>query len=127
MYIFLITVQFLDLQDVNRGKRQEGQTYDSWPAIVVNSILFESGIRGVTVSKRLLQAFKKMISSLHCAWKRAKGGNPWKFGQRHTILIVKTYRLTQSSLRSLRHLVRYMDMTYKNSAFTINGALDTGH
>ena len=107
-------------------RRQEGQTYDSWLAIVVNSILLESGIRGVTVSKRLLQGFKKKISSLHCAWKRAKGGNPWKFGQRRTMLIVKTYRLTQSSLRSLRLLVyRYMNMTHKNCAFTINGALDT--
>ena len=57
-------------------KRQEGQTYDSWLAIVVNSILLESGICGVTVSKQLLQAFKKKISFLHCAWKRAKGGNP---------------------------------------------------
>ena len=44
-------------------KRQEGQTYDSWLAIVVivNSILLESGIPGVIVSKRLLQAFKKRL------------------------------------------------------------------
>ena len=57
-------------------KRQGEQTYESWLAIVVHSILLESGLRGVTVSKRLLQAFgKKDPLSSHC-WQHVKGRSP---------------------------------------------------
>ena len=82
MCIFLIyTMQLLDLQIVNRVqlyKRQEGQMYASQLAIIVNNILLESGIRGFTLSRRLVQAFKTKIISLHAAFKRSKGGNPVK-------------------------------------------------
>lgn len=45
---------------------------------VINSILIESGIRGVKVSSRLFNIFKKRFSILQSAYKRARksGGTP---------------------------------------------------
>lgn len=57
--------------------RDDGETYESWLAAVVDHILLESGIRGVIVGNRILDVFRSKISSLCSAFKRAKsaGGN----------------------------------------------------
>ena len=52
-------------------KRQNGESYESWLAAVVNKILVESGIRGVLLGSRLLNVLKKKIITLHSAFKRA--------------------------------------------------------
>ena len=81
---------------VNERKRDEGESYDSWLAAVVDHILIESGIRGVIVGSRILNAFGSKISSLFSALKRAKcaGGksvtrlmNRWKLGPKYTFTI----------------------------------------
>ena len=77
-------------------KRQDGESYESWLAAVVNKILVESGIRGVLLGSRLLNVLKRKIITLHSAFKRASksGGrslnkllNVWKVGPKYHLTI----------------------------------------
>ena len=76
--------------------RDDGETYESWLAAVVDHILLESGIRGVIVGNRILDVFRSKISSLCSAFKRAKsaGGksftrllNRWELGPKYTFTV----------------------------------------
>ena len=77
-------------------KRQNGESYESWLAAVVNNILVESGIRRVLLGSRLLNVLKRKIITLHSAFKRASksGGrslnkllNVWKVGPKYHLTI----------------------------------------
>ena len=73
-------------------ENQEGESYELAIAAVVKRILEDSGARGVLINSRITNVFKKKISTLHTAFKRASksGGNAlkklvngWKNGQKH--------------------------------------------
>ena len=73
-------------------ENQEGDNYESAIAAVVKRILEDSSAGGVLINSRITNVFKKKISTLHTAFKRASksGGNAlkklvngWKNGQKY--------------------------------------------
>ena len=78
------------------NKSADGEGDESPIAAIVKKILEESGARNVLVNKRILNVFKKKISILHTAFKRASksGGNAlkkvvngWKFGPNYKLKV----------------------------------------
>lgn len=77
-------------------KKEDGETYESWLAAVINRILVQSGLRGVIVGSRIINVFKKKLSTMYSAMKRAtkSGGrnvkllmNAWQFGAKYKFTI----------------------------------------
>ena len=79
-------------------KRQNGQSYDSWLTLVVNDILLKAGIAGIKLSNRLLALFRKKISCLQSAYKRAN-----KAGGRQAAKLVNTWRESTYTIRVHYH------------------------
>ena len=78
------------------NKSADGEGDESPVAAIVKKILEESGGHNVLVNKRILNVFKKKISILQTAFKRASksGGNAlkkvvngWKFGPNYKLKV----------------------------------------
>ena len=93
LYVFF---SFLIYTISKENKSADGEGNESPIAGIVKKILEESGARNVLVNKRILNVFKKKISILHTAFKRAsklegkalkKVVNGWKFGPNYKLKV----------------------------------------
>ena len=78
------------------NKRDDGESVESWLALVIDNILLKSGIHGVMVGSRIVNVFKKKIYTLFLAFNRAMraGGksltklvNVWDVGPKYQFTI----------------------------------------
>ena len=76
--------------------RDDGESYESWLAAVINNILVDTSIRGLIVGSQILNAFGKKISTSYSALKRAKSGggksvrmlmNKWELGPKYSFTV----------------------------------------